>query len=228
MAQFDVSAIEGIGKLNKHLTLQSYMTGYSLSADDVAQFNAFAAAPSEKFANVLRWYRHIASFSAEERAAAGAPASGSSSSSAAPAAAAAEPAAAKKAAAEDEEDFDLFGDDDDGEHEAEIERRAQEQLAKKAASGKKVINKSAIVFEVKPMGTETDLVELERLVRGIQMEGLNWGEGRLEEICFGVKKLVISCLIIDDLVSSDIIEERIYEFEELVQSVDIASFSKAS
>ena len=221
MAQFNVAVAEGLGKLNKHLTLQSYINGFSLSADDFTQFDAFAAEPAEKFPNVLRWYRHIASFSAEEKAAAAAGSSSSSSSSAAP-------AAEEKKAAADDDDFDLFGDDDNDEHEAEIERRAQEQLAKKAASGKTVIAKSAIVFEVKPLGTETDLAELESLVRGITMEGLNWGEGRLEDICYGVKKLVISCLIVDDLVSSDILEEKIYEFEDHVQSVDVQSFSKAS
>eukprot|EP01095_Lingulamoeba_sp_RSL-Kostka_P006110 TRINITY_DN1890_c0_g1_i1.p1 TRINITY_DN1890_c0_g1~~TRINITY_DN1890_c0_g1_i1.p1 ORF type:complete len:644 (-),score=280.47 TRINITY_DN1890_c0_g1_i1:113-2044(-) len=131
---------------------------------------------------------------------------------------------------EDDSDFDLFGDDDEDEfdaiYEKELEERAKAHLAKKAAKGKKVIDKSAVVFDVKPESTDVDLNELEKNVRAIQMDGLMWGEARFEEIAYSIKKIVISCVIVDELVSTDDIEELIYELE--ISSVDVVSFSKCS
>ena len=46
------------------------------------------------------------------------------------------------------------------------------------------------------------------------------------EIAYGIKKLQISCVVEDDKVSVDLLEEKITDFDELVQSVDIASFNK--
>ncbi len=48
----------------------------------------------------------------------------------------------------------------------------------------------------------------------------------LKAIGYGIKKLVISAHIEDDKVSVDDIQEKIQEFEEFVQSTDIASFTK--
>jgi len=41
-----------------------------------------------------------------------------------------------------------------------------------------------------------------------------------------VHKLVIGAVVEDDKVSTDLIEEKIMELEDLVQSVDIQSFNK--
>lgn len=43
---------------------------------------------------------------------------------------------------------------------------------------------------------------------------------------YGINKLQIMCVIEDEKVSVDLLIEQIQEFEELVQSVDIASFNK--
>lgn len=58
------------------------------------------------------------------------------------------------------------------------------------------------------------------------MEGLTWGGSELKPIAFGVKKLTIISVIVDDLVSADVIQEQIEAFEDEVQSVDIAAFNK--
>lgn len=44
------------------------------------------------------------------------------------------------------------------------------------------IAKSNIILDVKPWDDETDLVEMERLVRTIQMEGLLWGACKLNYV----------------------------------------------
>jgi translation elongation factor EF-1beta len=49
---------------------------------------------------------------------------------------------------------------------------------------------------------------------------------KLMPVGFGIKKLQITCVVEDDKVSVDLLEEKITEFESHVQSVDVASFNK--
>lgn len=59
------------------------------------------------------------------------------------------------------------------------------------------------------------------------MDGLVWGEGiKIVPLAFGVSKLQISCVIDDDKVQVDDIQELIEGFEDDVQSVDIFAFNK--
>jgi len=137
-----------------------------------------------------------------------------------------------------DDDFgdDLFGDSDSDDEEAlkAQEERAQAALAakavrdaKKAEAGKKVVAKSSVVLEVKPWESDTDMAAMEAAVRGIDMPGLTWGASKLQEIGYGIKKLVIMCTIIDELVpSTDDITEKIEGFDDYVQSCDIAAFNK--
>lgn len=67
---------------------------------------------------------------------------------------------------------------------------------------------------------------MERLVRTIQMEGLLWGASKLVPVGYGIHKLQIMCVIEDEKVSVDLLVDTIQEFEEYVQSVDIAAFNK--
>lgn len=72
----------------------------------------------------------------------------------------------------------------------------------------------------------TDMKEMERLVREVQADGLLWGASKLVPLAYGIKKLQISCVIEDDKISTDFLEEEITKNEDLVQSVDIAAFNK--
>lgn len=67
---------------------------------------------------------------------------------------------------------------------------------------------------------------MEQKIRDIKIEGLEWKAGELKEVAFGIKKLAIMAHIVDDLVRTDDVEDRIKEFEDDVQSVDIAAFTK--
>lgn len=49
---------------------------------------------------------------------------------------------------------------------------------------------------------------------------------KLVPVGYGINKLQIMCVIEDEKVSVDLLMEQIQEFEDLVQSVDIASFNK--
>lgn len=62
---------------------------------------------------------------------------------------------------------------------------------------------------------------LEKAVRSIEQEGLVWGSSKLVAIGYGIKKLQITLVIEDELVSVDELQEKIAEFEDWVQSTDV-------
>jgi len=136
-------------------------------------------------------------------------------------------AAPVKKEKEDDDDVDLFGDDDEDEDVAKVrEERLKAYADKKAKKGPGPIAKSSVTLDVKPWDDETDMKQLENSVRTIVMDGLVWGGSKLVPVAFGVKKLQIQCVIEDDKVSTEALEEKICEFEDYVQSVDIAAFNK--
>jgi len=135
----------------------------------------------------------------------------------------------KKEEKKSEDDIDLFGSDeeDDKEHEEMIQRKANELAEKKKQMGiVKPIAKSAVVIDVKPWDDETDLKVMEEEVRKIVLEGLEWKASKLVPIGYGIKKLQISCHVIDDLVSVDDIQEKIEALSDYVQSTDVQAFFK--
>ena len=130
----------------------------------------------------------------------------------------------KKAAAAEEDEFDPFADDDEDDQDARMALKAK-------AIGKKAkplpIAKSIILLEVKVWEADTDLDKLADMVKSIKMDGLEWKEQiRKEPVAFGVFKLIVGCVVEDLKVSVDDLSEKIQEFEDYVQSVDILSFNK--
>jgi len=133
---------------------------------------------------------------------------------------------------DDDDDIDLFGSDSDSETEEEkaaAEKKKAELIAKyNEKKGKKpaLIPKSSILLDVKPWDDETDMKEMERLVRTIERDGLVWGSAKLIPVGYGIKKLQICVVVEDDKVGTDLLEEEITKFEDYVQSVDVAAFNK--
>ncbi|KAM6226086.1 elongation factor 1-delta isoform 2-T2 [Porphyrio hochstetteri] len=129
---------------------------------------------------------------------------------------------------EDDDDIDLFGSDDEEEDQeaARVREERLRQYAEKKAKKPGLIAKSSILLDVKPWDDETDMVKMEECVRSIQMDGLVWGASKLVPVGYGIKKLQIQCVVEDDKVGTDILEEEITKFEDYVQSVDIAAFNK--
>lgn len=72
----------------------------------------------------------------------------------------------------------------------------------------------------------SDMAELEKLVRSIEKDGLVWGASKLVPLAYGVRKLQISCVVEDEKVSTDDLEEEILQFTDYIQSMDIAAFNK--
>lgn len=178
--------------------------------------------PTGSVQHVQRWYRHIASFSDAERKAWG--------GSALPQVSGGQPTvkpATTAAAADDDDDVDLFGSDEEEDAEAEkIKAERVKAYAEKKSKKPVLIAKSNIILDVKPWDDETNMAEMEKNVRTIAMDGLLWGASKLVPVGYGIKKLQICCVIEDDKVSVDELQEKIQDFEEFVQSVDIAAFQK--
>ncbi|XP_037837826.1 eukaryotic translation elongation factor 1 delta a (guanine nucleotide exchange protein) isoform X4 [Kryptolebias marmoratus] len=126
----------------------------------------------------------------------------------------------------DDDDIDLFGSDDEDEEAERLKQERLEAYAAKKAKKPAVIAKSSILLDVKPWDDETDMAKLEECVRSVQMDGLLWGASKLVPVGYGIKKLQINCVVEDDKVGTDILEEEITKFEDHVQSVDVAAFNK--
>lgn len=196
----------------------SFFYRYSVSQIDVDTLKQLQKAPGVNFPHALRWYNHIKSFTQEEL-------KGISVGDACPLKTA--PTTTAPAKNDDDDDVDLFGSDE--EEDAEAERIREERLkayAEKKSKKPELIAKSSIVLDVKPWDDETDMKELEKATRTIEMDGLIWGASKLVPVGYGINKLQIMCVVEDAKVSVDELVEKIQEFEDFVQSVDIASFNK--
>ncbi|KAK9883798.1 hypothetical protein WA026_001993 [Henosepilachna vigintioctopunctata] len=216
MAFGDLKTEKGVKELNTFLQDRSYITGYSVSQSDFDTVKQIAKAPSANFPHALRWYNHIKSFEAEKSAPA-CPMKTAPTTTAPP---------AKKE--EDDDDVDLFGSDDEEESEeaARIREERLKAYADKKSKKPELIAKSSIVLDVKPWDDETDMKAMEKQVRTIEMDGLIWGASKLVPVGYGINKLQIMCVVEDAKVSVDLLTETIQEFEDFVQSVDIAAFNK--
>lgn len=119
-------------------------------------------------------------------------------------------AAVPKKAAEAEDDFDPFADETPEEQEAQA-KMTQAAAEKKTEKKKRVvINKLTLVIDIKPNSIDTNLDDVEKAVRQIQMDGLEWSSAsKRVPIAFGLNKVQMGCVIVDDLVATDDIIEKI-------------------
>ncbi|RXG61010.1 hypothetical protein Avbf_14182 [Armadillidium vulgare] len=224
----DLSKETGIKSLNDYLADKSFIEGFTPSQADASVFESLGKAPSSSFPHSLRWYNLIASYGDERKSFPGKKLDLSAAKSTPAPTSSPAPAATPVAKDDDDDDdVDLFASDD--EEDAEAARVREERL--KAYAEKKTkkpgpIAKSQILLDCKPWDDETDMKAMEDIVRTISMEGLVWGASKLNPLAFGINKLSILCTVVDDLVSVDDLIEKITEFEDYVQSVDIAAFNK--
>ncbi|KAM3174379.1 hypothetical protein ACTXT7_010657 [Hymenolepis weldensis] len=217
----DLKQASGLKNLDEFLLTRSYIEGYQASKADAIVFDAIPEGPDAKYVNAHRWYNHIKSFGDQREKF---PGEARSLDSYGPAGCSA-PAVEGKTEGEANDDFDLFGSEDEEEAEKRHAAALAAYSAKNAAKAKPVA-KSMIILDVKPWDDETDMNALENSVRSIQADGLLWGTSKMVPIVQGIKKLQITCVVEDDKVGTDFLEEEISKFDDYVQSVDIAAFNK--
>ncbi|KAJ7827894.1 hypothetical protein B0H14DRAFT_2516787 [Mycena olivaceomarginata] len=208
-------------KLEQHLASRSYVEGYTASQADVEVFKAISSAPSaESNPHVARWYTHIKSYTSEFASLAGSSTAGEAF------------LGASSAPAPDDDEVDLFGSDD--EDDAEAERLKAERVAeytKKKAGKPKTVAKSIVILDVKPWDDETDMNKLLEAVKSIKQDGLVWGGHQFLPIgyeYFHFMRSNTSLATEDELVSVAELEEKITEFEDYVQSTDVAAMQSTS
>jgi len=235
MVEFkDLTSDAGLTELNKHLATRSYIDGFKPSQSDnnvLTKINATVNAT--KYPHVDRWLRHVLSFPVNIRYSwSGKSVEQEEKKSVAPGGPQVKSKAAKAEEEEgDDDDFEMNLSDEDGDDAASalIAKKQQEkEAAKKAAKAGTDISKMAksmLILDVKPEDNETDLAAVEKQIREIEMQGLTWGEAQRIPVAFGIKKIRIGCVVVDELVSTDDLQEGI-EAIEGVQSTDVHAFNK--
>uniref|UniRef100_A0A670INF5 Eukaryotic translation elongation factor 1 beta 2 n=1 Tax=Podarcis muralis TaxID=64176 RepID=A0A670INF5_PODMU len=207
----------------KFWTPQEVLQRYVPSQADIAVFEAVGAPPPPELFHALRWYNHIKSFDKQKASLPGVKkALGKYGPSDV------EDSTGTGGDSKDDDDIDLFGSDEEEESE-EAKRLREERLAQYESKKSKkpaLVAKSSLLLDVKPWDDETDMGKLEECVRSIQADGLVWGSSKLVPVGYGIKKLQIQCVVEDDKVGTDMLEERITAFEDYVQSMDVAAFNK--
>jgi len=127
----------------------------------------------------------------------------------------------------EEDDLDLFGEDN------EEDKKAMEEMKKKnkdkKKDKKKPVDKSHVILEIKGWEEGQDLEALaKKIISTIKKDGLQWNTGyKLEEVAFGIKKLVIAFLAEDDKCSVQEVQDELESWTDDIQSVDIVSFNKS-
>lgn len=215
----DMSTPAGLKALNDFLADKSYVEGFTVSQADTSIFDTLRSAPSPTLCHLRRWYNHIKSFQRDRASLPSAKSQFVLLDT---------PVASTNNTSDNEDDIDLFGSDDE-EEAAEAARIKEQRLAEYAAKKSKkpaLVAKSSILLDVKPWDDETDMSKLEECVRSVSMDGLLWGMSKLVPVGYGIKKLQIGCVVEDDKVGTDMLEEAITGFEEYVQSVDVVAFNK--
>ena len=220
----DLKTPAGLQVLNDYLADKGYVEGCVPSQADVAVFEAVSGPPPADLCHALRWYNHIKSYEKEKARLPGVkkalgkygPANVEDT------------AESGATDSKEDDDMDLFGSDEEEESE-EVKRLREERLAQyesKKARKQTVVTKSSILLDVKPWDDETDMAKLEECVRSIQADSLVWGSSKLVLVGYGIKKLQIQCVVEDDKVGTDMLEEQITAFDAYVQSMDVAAFNK--
>jgi len=216
----DVKTAEGAKALNDYLADKAYIEGFVPSQVDVAVFEAMAGkAPAADLAHALRWYNQIKSYKADEAKKFPGVKDASKYLS----------GAAAAAADDDDDDVDLFGSDDEEEESEEAKRIREERLAAYAAKKQKkpaLIAKTSVLLDVKPWDDETDLDAMLASVKSIEMDGLVWGANKKVPVGYGINKLQIMCVVEDEKVSIEELQEKITDFEDYVQNCDVAAMNK--
>jgi len=232
----DLQSAAGLAQLNDYLSTRSYIEGFQASgADSCVACQLKAIQVDGKYSHINRWLAHILSFPPSTRS------RWASSKCASKESAECKkecPAGSKKEEEEEEEEEDdddmkmSLDSDDEGDDAAAaiIAKKAAEKAAADAGKDgakpkKQVIAKSTLVLDVKPEDSDTDLAEVEKRIRAIQQEGLLWGACERIPVAYGIFKLRIVAVVVDDLVSTDSLQEEIESFES-VQSTDIHAFNK--
>lgn len=127
----------------------------------------------------------------------------------------------------EDDDFDPFAEETEEDKE-NLEKMKKDKKKDGKKKKEKEPDKSLILLEVKGFESDQDLDALaKKIIKEVKREGLTWKkEYKLQDVAFGIKKIVMGCVVVDDICSIDDIVDELTSWEEEVQSVEIVSFNK--
>ena len=110
----------------------------------------------------------------------------------------------------------------------EKKKRKKEKKEDGKKKKKVEVQKSLVLIDVKVFDPEQDYDALaEKILKNVKRDGLVWKtEYKLQEVAFGVKKIVMGMVVEDEKVSVDDIIDELTSWEDEIQSVDIVAFNK--
>ncbi len=228
--QYNVSNAEDLNKLEEVFKKHLFVNGDFPTLDDKTLVKEFTSAPSaESHPHLHAWFTLVNYFVPSVQDHWVNPAKKEEKK---PAAKKASPQKeAPKTEEKKDDDIDLFADDDENEAAKleEIKKKKEEEKAATKKAKPALVPKSMIILDVKVW--EPDQVNYDELAGKIiakQFAGLTWkSEYKIVDIGFTVKKIVIGCVIEDDVCSiDDVIDKITEELPDDVQSIDIAAFNK--
>merc|ERR1719487_2776724 len=183
-----MTSFESVAALNTFLASRSYVQGFSFSPADVAVLSSLSGIPEKAaYPHAYRWAIHIIALAGADNVSFGGAVS------------AAKGAAAPAAKAAEAEVEDMFINDGETEEERAANKARHERMAR--ARKPKPVEKSLIVLDVMPWEADCDLEAVWKQIITKEQEGLTWGATfKMEPVAFGIKKLVMTCTIVDALV----------------------------
>jgi elongation factor 1-beta len=229
MSKYQITDENTLSTLDAQLKDNLYIGGQNPSNEDALVFEQFKSEPSQdKYPNLWAWFALLSIYTPNIRDSwkQAAPQGKGTQGGKADSKTTEKPAKKEEAPAEED---DLFGEETEEEKAAAKALKDKKEAEKKDKKGGKpaIVQKSLILIDVKVWDPEQDYDALARKILAIQRPGLVWKtEYKLEEVAFGVKKIRIGCVVEDELVSIDDVNEEIESWEDEVQSVDIAAFNK--
>merc|ERR1712107_374172 len=213
----DLKSAAGVKALNEYLAENSYIEGYVPSQADTAVFEALKGAPGSDCPHALRWYNHIKSFGAGMKQFAKSRRRANILPARPPPLLPPTTMMTSICSAPPKRRTTL----------RRKESRRSPWLPMPPRKPKPaLIAKTSVLIDVKPWDDETDMGEMLKLVKSVEMDGLVWGSNKLVPIGYGINKLQVMCTVEDEKVSIEELTEKIETFEDFVQSVDIAAMNK--
>merc|ERR1712206_8556 len=105
----------------------------------------------------------------------------------------------------------------------------EERLAAYAAKKSKkpaLIAKTSVLLDCKPWDDETNMDDMLKEIKKIEMDGLVWGANKLVPVEYGISNRQVMIVVEDLKVSIEELQEKICEIEDYVQSCDVAAMNK--
>lgn len=229
-SEFDVLSEEyGITTLNFYLQDKSYITGYAPSYFDAKIFDKIPKEFNiELYPHVHRWQKNIKHFYSDIRNSVKgnikitAPKSSMSRSSTKTK----DKSKKRNTKIDSSTKYSECNANSKVVSAKELKNSLEEKESDDRTTRPIAFNAYSVVLEVRPKDEDVNMGELEGLVRGVNLDGLKWGNSQLTSISYGTSKLSIICTFENNNFSIPDVLQTLMKFENYVKSVDIAAFNK--